>query len=1054
MADTISESEVHHHPDDGQHHHHHALHLAKPRDRHDEEYQEDIRIANLLAKEVEELPREYFTSIPLVGTMVSMSLTVVSSYFGFAVPASVLTFINLDIGPSNDMSLFSIVWTLCNAISLLITGRVSDKFGRRNFVLGAGALAIIGGIVACTAKNMNTLIGANVIIGLASGVHSSQSLFTGELLPHRYKFLAVFMMLIPMVISTGLAAYIARALVETRSWRWIYYIYLILVGEYDLLTSSRTGSGWIIQILVYHPPTFDQLHGGHRSRRREFKRMDHFGLFLLVAGLTLFILGVSWGGNPQPWTSGRILGLLITGGVTLIIFVIYEVYTPSPNPIVDMTLFKDIRGYVCLNIVSMAAGAMYIALNVIWPQRKWTTSLQSHWQIRARSLANLKTFRVYFTEVVLVYGSENRDWQTSAWMSTAIGWGIWGGIMILFPLVSVIKHLRRQVLVLLIFSLAFTAALSQVNRSQKSQAIAFAFLTAFPIGWLETGTTIMVQLDAQDADVGMVYAVLSGLRSISGAVFTAVFVAILNSKATAKVGAYVTRAALQAGLPQSSLVQLFQAIQTQSAEALASVPGITTEIQVAVARAAEDAYADAFAYVYYAALAVGGVAVLAALYMKDYDRYMTGHTPKQIYGRGGVGPELRVNVEKKDIGEDVKTHHVASHEEESVRPSERIRNRLSQRHFRERKSLYIKSLEKASKASTQTESARNKALSKELADLRTATLKMRAQILKLSCSLHAVGTEVGKILHVKGLEDSGSTPGLQDTNPMSSPLSNLAYEEESSSPGGLNPGNLSDEYAEYPELTELNLQPHHTEHDNERLSRSEASQRTDTGHETRPPDETSNDNVPVLNPSPSSADDLQPETGTHQGEQHPSHHFVNHNGSLPNATVQAASPEWGFGDPNSLEFYSQPMGPMGFQVYGTTFASPRAATRMTSPAAVGASATASFDTAQQVAGQTLHTHTAAPGHPDLTVHQRASLQQAGQHQEHQHQHQQHGPDPLLQSVPGQTNLSLPAGHFPPWFGGDLSPNNPSSAFARHMETLELQVRCRIDAAPDGSSREK
>ncbi|KAH0847595.1 hypothetical protein FOPE_00742 [Fonsecaea pedrosoi] len=630
MADTISESEVHHHPDDGQHHHHHALHLAKPRDRHDEEYQEDIRIANLLAKEVEELPREYFTSIPLVGTMVSMSLTVVSSYFGFAVPASVLTFINLDIGPSNDMSLFSIVWTLCNAISLLITGRVSDKFGRRNFVLGAGALAIIGGIVACTAKNMNTLIGANVIIGLASGVHSSQSLFTGELLPHRYKFLAVFMMLIPMVTSTGLAAYIARALVETRSWRWIYYIYLILVG-----------SGWIIQILVYHPPTFDQLHGGHRSRRREFKRMDHFGLFLLVAGLTLFILGVSWGGNPQPWTSGRILGLLITGGVTLIIFVIYEVYTPSPNPIVDMTLFKDIRGYVCLNIVSMAAGAMYIALNVIWPQ-----------------------------QVVLVYGSENRDWQTSAWMSTAIGWGIWGGIMILFPLVSVIKHLRRQVLVLLIFSLAFTAALSQVNRSQKSQAIAFAFLTAFPIGWLETGTTIMVQLDAQDADVGMVYAVLSGLRSISGAVFTAVFVAILNSKATAKVGAYVTRAALQAGLPQSSLVQLFQAIQTQSAEALASVPGITTEIQVAVARAAEDAYADAFAYVYYAALAVGGVAVLAALYMKDYDRYMTGHTPKQIYGRGGVGPELRVNVEKKDIGEDVKTHHVASHEEESVRPSE------------------------------------------------------------------------------------------------------------------------------------------------------------------------------------------------------------------------------------------------------------------------------------------------------------------------------------------------------------------------------------------------
>lgn len=77
--------------------------------------------------------------------------------------------------------------------------------------------------------------------------------------------------------------------------------------------------------------------------------------------------------------------------------------------------------------------------------------------------------------------------------------------MLLFPFVSIVKYLRRQVLALLVFSLVFTAALSTVDRSQEGQAIAFAFLTAFPIGFLETGTTIMVQLDAKDVDVGMVY---------------------------------------------------------------------------------------------------------------------------------------------------------------------------------------------------------------------------------------------------------------------------------------------------------------------------------------------------------------------------------------------------------------------------------------------------------------------------------------------------------------------------------------------------------------------
>lgn len=135
-----------------------------------------------------------------------------------------------------------------------------------------------------------------------------------------------------------------------------------------------TGSGWLIQIFVYHPPNFEQLHGARRTKVAELKRIDYGGIVLLVAGLTLFLLGVSWGGNPQPWTSARILGLLISGAVTLVAFVVYEVYTPSPNPFIDLQLFKNVRGFVCLNIISAAAGAIYIALNIIWPQRESTFS--------------------------------------------------------------------------------------------------------------------------------------------------------------------------------------------------------------------------------------------------------------------------------------------------------------------------------------------------------------------------------------------------------------------------------------------------------------------------------------------------------------------------------------------------------------------------------------------------------------------------------------------------------------------------------------------------------
>lgn len=95
------------------------------------------------------------------------------------------------------------------------------------------------------------------------------------------------------------------------------------------------------------------------------------------------------------------------------IFVIYEAYTPSPNPIVDITLFKDVRGYVCLNIISMAAGAMYIALSIIWPQRK-SNSPNPAIPFPSTSSEGWADIKVTI-EVVLVY-SETR-WETSAWMS-------------------------------------------------------------------------------------------------------------------------------------------------------------------------------------------------------------------------------------------------------------------------------------------------------------------------------------------------------------------------------------------------------------------------------------------------------------------------------------------------------------------------------------------------------------------------------------------------------------------------------------------------------------
>ncbi|KAF4436069.1 DNA damage response [Fusarium acutatum] len=93
----------------------------------------------------------------------------------------------------------------------------------------------------------------------------------------------------------------------------------------------------------------------------------------------------------------------------------------------------------------------------------------------------------------------------------------------------------------------------------------------------------------------------------------------------------------------------------------------------------------------------------------------------------------------------------------------RLRNRLSQRNFRERKSMYIKELEKRSKLNAVSESERNRVLLREAGDLRAQMLQLRSKVLKLSVSLNAIGLQIGKILDI----DAASGQPLRRTDTCS-----------------------------------------------------------------------------------------------------------------------------------------------------------------------------------------------------------------------------------------------------------------------------------------------
>ena len=204
-------------------------------------------------------------------------------------------------------------YTLAASSGALIWGRLSDVFGRRWFFIGGNALALLGSILGAAAQNIVTLIFAQVFIGLALASQLSFSVALAELIPNKwrgYNNALLFFMAVPFSVFGPI---IARNFVANtaKGWRWSYYVNLIL-----------TGLAIVLAVAFYHPPVFEQLHT-RASKRKVLRELDYLGMLLFVAGLVLFLIGLSWGGVIYPWKSAQTLSTLLVGLALIVGFFVW-----------------------------------------------------------------------------------------------------------------------------------------------------------------------------------------------------------------------------------------------------------------------------------------------------------------------------------------------------------------------------------------------------------------------------------------------------------------------------------------------------------------------------------------------------------------------------------------------------------------------------------------------------------------------------------------------------------------------------------------------------------
>jgi hypothetical protein len=159
------------------------------------------------------------------------------------------------------------------------------------------------------------------------------------------------------LLRTVFGPIIARTFIANTAagWRWSYYIGIII-----------NGITLILYQFFYFPPTYDQLHVSGKTKLQQFKELDFVGIFLFIAGVVLFLIGLSWGGTTYPWKSAAVICTIVLGALTLVAFGLYEQFVFKGQAIMPPRLFKKLE-FVAIVMVATIGAAVYYALTILWP---------------------------------------------------------------------------------------------------------------------------------------------------------------------------------------------------------------------------------------------------------------------------------------------------------------------------------------------------------------------------------------------------------------------------------------------------------------------------------------------------------------------------------------------------------------------------------------------------------------------------------------------------------------------------------------------------------------
>jgi EmrB/QacA subfamily drug resistance transporter len=236
-------------------------------------------------------------------------------------------------------------YTLVVASLLMLSGSVSDRFGRRRVFQIGLVLFTTGSLLCSLAHSIGQLIGFRAVQGLGASMLNpvALSIIANAFPEPKTRAHAVGIWGAVAGASLAIGPLIGGALTQAVGWRSIFWINLP-IGLAAVALAAR-----------FVPES-------KAPRARAFDPVGQLLVFVSLASLTTAVIE----GPHTGWTSWTILAMFVTSGVALAIFLFYE--PRRKDPLVDLRFFHSIpfSSATVLALCAFASFAGFLFLNSLY----------------------------------------------------------------------------------------------------------------------------------------------------------------------------------------------------------------------------------------------------------------------------------------------------------------------------------------------------------------------------------------------------------------------------------------------------------------------------------------------------------------------------------------------------------------------------------------------------------------------------------------------------------------------------------------------------------------